>query len=388
MVVDMRLPAKIEIFGDILNIRSDIGYVFEYEPEYFIQRAQQEIIPILEQYASYNNVIIDMAVEEATVASGIIPSVNAMNNLMAQVQASRPELVYTILLNDNHVTPGVREELEKLSNVIYCHWFLMPYYYHYSNSIHWNHTAGKALFLPGKINKAHRIYPIYSLYKQDKLTTEFVYSLLGKPSDGITDTADINKWYSELLYQLTISECDSGITVDDIKSLMSKLENDIDGTIDLSIDCGKQVTRRVDTGVYSQTSAELLSETWNDDNNHLTEKSWRPILAGQPFFHVVESFNTRLLDLGYRTFDKYCDRLESDGSIRSQTDNAISQISKFIKLCKDNELAENIKNDIMHNRNLARATAQHTINTLNRRHPGFADIAEEFFTKNEYESVH
>lgn len=80
---------------------------------------------------------------------------------------------------------------------------------------------------------------------------------------------------------------------------------------------------------YNHSTVNIVSETQIDDEQFITEKIWKPIIAEQVFVVCAKPFYLKeLRDLGFKTFDSIIDE-----SYDTET-NLDRRIDKIINLCK------------------------------------------------------
>lgn len=85
---------------------------------------------------------------------------------------------------------------------------------------------------------------------------------------------------------------------------------------------------------YNESIFNIVPET-SETETFMTEKIWKPIIAGQPFVvHAKVNYLKELRSLGFETYEKYIDE-----SYDTNVDNDI-RIKNIVKLCR------NIKKDI------------------------------------------
>ena len=80
---------------------------------------------------------------------------------------------------------------------------------------------------------------------------------------------------------------------------------------------------------YNDTKFSIVSET-NDNSNDIfmTEKIWKPIIAGHMFVvHGNPLYLQKLREIGFKTFNNYFDESYD------LTDNSVTRVEKITKLC-------------------------------------------------------
>lgn len=97
---------------------------------------------------------------------------------------------------------------------------------------------------------------------------------------------------------------------------------------------------------YNVSAINLVSETNDNDTEiFMTEKIWKPILAGQPFLvHGNKNYLKKLKDLGFETYGKWLDESYDDVSERDKKIDKIKDVcaevvkmdyKKFYDDCKN-----------------------------------------------------
>lgn len=104
---------------------------------------------------------------------------------------------------------------------------------------------------------------------------------------------------------------------------------------------------------FNDSAINIVSETLADNNIFLTEKIWKPIIAGQIFVvHSGHSYLKKLHNMGFKTFGE-----QFDESYDNETD-LVKRSNKIVDLCcilkeKDYlQLYQNCKSILDHNRKI------------------------------------
>lgn len=362
---------------DILFIRSDISYKQYPDYETHYNHVTDLIIPHIDHLPKH--IIMGMGYEETNNIVSLEMALKAADSVLSSLKQSNVISEYTVFANDNNGMK-FKSQMADYDNVLFFPWFMLKYYYFYlEKQFSWNYESDKFLYLPGKINKAHRIYPMYKLWK-DQLLDSVSYTFLSSPMWGVPE----EEWYSELanMLRLTANEV---IDSDKLKQTLQDLERDQDGLIDLSRTEANFLMQAVSEPLYNTACVELVSETWTDIY-HLTEKTWRPIMAGQPFINLNPDQTRRVREMGFKTFDTYTgipDALPANPAsmkwIQLNCDVAIQRAIKFVQSCKDNVNA--IQQDIDYNRKHMMRIINRLHLTLDDKHPGIADCLEYLVTR-------
>jgi len=105
---------------------------------------------------------------------------------------------------------------------------------------------------------------------------------------------------------------------------------------------------------YNASVVNIVSET-NDNNDEIfiTEKLWKPIIAGQPFVvHGNHKILSKLKDMGFKTFDSVWDESYDDETDPDKRIVKIVQVLIAIKNNKFFDLYQQTKDIRYHNQNL------------------------------------
>ena len=201
----------------------------------------------------------------------------------------------------------------------------------------WNPLATKALFLPGKAEKIHRVGLMAKLYEHqllDRLEWSFY------TDKGITDQCrKILNYYSDRNFNKFLNVCIRDL--DPIKKEMQYNTSHYGGF-------------PYDVKLYENTCLSIISETefcalpigyaW------ITEKTWRTIANRHPFVMAASSGTlTKLKSLGFRTFENYMLHQEydqlTDDYARLQA--IVTNVEYFMNTYHDH--VDSIAADVEHN---------------------------------------
>lgn len=197
----------------------------------------------------------------------------------------------------------IYDTFKHLDNFMSLYWFLCTYSVNYPNTISRNKDSNKVLFLPGKLWRRPQRAPIlYTILARPEYTSRCNYSYTVDQSDWWEEASEELFWEDMYTY-VTSYNADYTPTLDEIKKLFIENEHDIDGLQSVNVKLKQHMMYPVSEEVYNTSSVELVTETWWPQSyHHLTEKTFRPLLAGQVFVHL-NSMHTKLLHkLGFQTF--------------------------------------------------------------------------------------
>ena len=354
---------------DILFIRTDISYKQYADYAAYYDHVTDVIVSHIDHLPKH--IIMGVGYEETNNTESLEMALKSADNVLSSLKQSNIIADYTVFANDNNGMK-IKSLMSDYPNVIFFPWFMLKYYYLYlERQFTWNHAADKFLFLPGKINKAHRIYPMYKLWK-DQMLDSVSYTFLSCPMWGISE----HDWFSGLRDQLN-DTTNQDFNVTDLKQLLRGLEKDQDGLVNLSRTEEDFKMQAVSEQLYNTACIELVSETWMD-TYHLTEKTWRPIMAGQPFIHINPDQSRRIREMGFKTFENYTEIADAPPAnpssikwIPLNCDVAIGRASQFVHSCKNNVSA--IQQDLDYNRKHMMRIINKLLIMLDRKHPGVAN---------------
>lgn len=253
------------------------------------------------------HVLVCLNLEEINNYETIVPWYLEFNHQLQNLKDSGSLKNFTIISNSSlnkFYNQRIIDFASPLPNFMSVHWFLLTYSNLYTALIEMDFSTNKVLFLPGKLDKIHRIGPLFDILTRKHFKERCVYAY----------TADQHSWngqntqQAEIVYTQTLLNCvkeyaDIDILPSDLMNLLTADEIDLDGLQELSKQNNRALMQPVPLDIYRGVSVELVSETFFPACiEHITEKTFRPMLAGRPFIHV-SSMTTRYLEhLGFKTF--------------------------------------------------------------------------------------
>lgn len=377
-----------KFFGeDILYIRYDKNFHSLGSFDAYLSHFKQGITPVLKYFPQ--KVICGVGKEESSDVDEIVYCVQAVDHTLSSLKGSGIITDYVVFANDNH-GPDVKNQLSTMPNVMSFYWFLMVYNYYYPEPVNWNSSADKFLYLPGNPQRRHRIYSMYKLHREGLLHDKVSYSWSG----DLCNRKDPDpNWYAGIRELLLEIEPELTIDLKQFIKLIHSWDQDRDDATIVGKQLGHYMMHPVSEELYNTGCIELIAETWMPNTYHLTEKTWRAIFAGQPFVPVETDFiNAQLESMGFKTFAHYSQTDQQGEVPHSVTeflshvkycvDNSVNIAERFVSVCKDPVVADSIRSDIEHNRQVVNTYVHNIIAELDRRIPGFHNIAEKFFTQN------
>ena len=201
----------------------------------------------------------------------------------------------------------------------------------------WNHSANKALFLPGKAEKFHRVGLLAKLYEH-KLLDQLEWSFYTEK--GIEERCrKVLNHYSDYNFKKFLKTCVKDL--DPIKRQMQYNTSHYQGF-------------PYDVKLYENSCLSIISETEfhriPDGYQWITEKTWRTIANRHPFV-MASSPGTlaKLKSFGFRTFENYMVESEYDQILDNSTrlQAIATNVEYFMNTYQQN--INSITNDVEHN---------------------------------------
>jgi hypothetical protein len=101
---------------------------------------------------------------------------------------------------------------------------------------------------------------------------------------------------------------------------------------------------------YNESVCNIVSETTVGSDNFITEKTWKPIIAKQPFvIHGPDGILRQLREMGFQTFNNIWDESYDEQTNPDKKIAMIVEICKFIKCSDWKSLYEKTKSVREHN---------------------------------------
>ena len=201
----------------------------------------------------------------------------------------------------------------------------------------WNHSANKALFLPGKAEKIHRVGLMAKLYEHrllDRLEWSFY------TEKGVTERCrKILGHYSDYNFKKFLDVC-----VRDLDPIKKQMQ----------YDTSHYQGFPYDVTVYENTCLSIISETEFQriplGHEWITEKTWRAIANRHPFV-MASSPGTlaKLKSFGFKTFENYMVENEYDQILdeKDRLEAIATNVDYFMKTHHD--YIDSIAIDVEHN---------------------------------------
>lgn len=253
------------------------------------------------------HVLVCINLEEINQYESVLPWYIEFNHQLQNLKNSGNVKNFTIISNSSmnkFYNQRIIDFSSALPNFMSMHWFLFTYSKLYTEPVEMDYSANKVLFLPGKLDKVHRVGPLFDILTRKYLKDRCVYAY----------TADQHNWngqntiQSQISYREKLLSCikeyaDVELLPTSVMEILSSNEIDIDGLQASNKQNNRALMQPVPVDVYKSISVELVSETFFPASiEHITEKTFRPMLAGRPFIHT-SSMMTRFIEhLGFKTF--------------------------------------------------------------------------------------
>lgn len=378
---------NVEIYGDVLLIYLCWSTDYYEITKSSFNDAVKHSVPE-QQLSAINNVIVYAWPDE-------LCDIDSLLMLESKVTESFGDIPKIILYNNNAKNPETFEYiLKNQENLVWLgvNFFAFKCYYLYRrHSLTWNPNMTKVLWLVGNANRVERLIPFYLMAESGLLKRHFTYSFKPDycskeiPEDHFKKVSDI--FHAASLQHKDLSEFLSESTPDFNYLWWSNLY-----ARDLDIELGNyQYDGTVsDFSLYHQTCAEFVIESRYDIPWFRTEKTYRAYALGFPVLILGTHFQNRLIQDGYRSFEKYLDwdseypdwfpYATDDQNHVTETNKMMEAVPKFIERCKRPHIQEQIRADIAHNK---QALRDHVIESIKPAEELIPDISEIF-----YQNIH
>lgn len=354
-----------------------------------------------------NHILATIGVEEANGNDKVGESIWALHTVLEHLKRTGAIKEYSIVLNINY-WDTVLEPAKRLPNVIVVPWFLCMYQQHYTDMAPWDPEKQRVLYLPGKINKPHRIMPLLYM-DQEGYLKKTVYSSKTSVLKGREDWFE--DWYGDLYTAYLEYTSAMGITdIMDREAYVEyigqrKFNKDVDNSHATSDKLGMTPLRLVSDKLVSSTNVELVSETWYNMVPHVTEKTFRPILQGRPFI-LIGSLTSKFIrdQLGFKLYQDLLD-YRVDKAVRyglkahEQTlgwptgpyeityEDLIKDFARCTQsafdlshMCKNNpEILDKVNDIAIYNRKLADNIYLEFLDKLRNKHPGILPVLNKIW---------
>jgi hypothetical protein len=215
----------------------------------------------------------------------------------------------------------------------------------------------KFLFLTGMPNRPNRIGLLSKFYDQNMLTyAEWSFFPPWTQEDKHWCRDHLSK-YSDLQYEKFLKDCERSFdqrfqTVRDFYGTHTAGETNIVWH-DVAHTEWARAPAHIDSDVYKNTMFSVISEGpnfWDDDNNFITEKTWRTFLHRHPFIFAGHPGQFEYIKkLGFRTFEEYM--LIKDYAYITDESQRLDAVVKNTEywLTNIHENLDAIQQDIEHN---------------------------------------
>lgn len=330
-----------------------------------------------------DHVIVAVGVDEMCMPESLEHSVHFWFYTLGGLKGRRIIKEYTIMLNDNHGHKSVAR-LPADPNILRFHWFMMLYYFLYPKQCVWDGSKPQFLHLPGKLKKSHRIMCMWEMDRLGMLS-DCMYSYQYDATSGQTQ----EDWDADL-YKLIQLYGHAVPTLSEFTQWSKNMDRVLDyKTRWATINQDEFITLPVENKFYSQVCFELVSETWFHEPQHLTEKTFRPIIAGIPFIHVGMFFADELAKHNFSNYTEFTGITEKDykkyinvnhdthsGTINIQADEkkvidislqAAENFKKFLHSSAD--ARRQVYQVITRNRRVMQTKCEDIIQHIHRKHP-------------------
>ena len=220
---------------------------------------------------------------------------------------------FTILTNCafTHHDTNVDQAISSLPDVLPIQWFLCTYSVLYPRPIE-RPRNNTVLFLPGKLHaRRHKLSALVEILLNNKYKNNCMFGYTADQRYSNTElfgNSDLC-YYSSLHSQLEFYMPGAVESPKLLQQLLEENEQDVDGAQTVFKQQNALGVLPVSTELYKSCAVELVAETtYPCGYKHITEKTWRPLLAGCPFIHLNPVQTLYLQSLGFRTFEHVADK--------------------------------------------------------------------------------
>ena len=326
-----------------------------------------------DESSSNKNIIVLLNVDESALHNGMR---DWCVSLTKHFNNSTFSGNYIILTNQTFLYANEYE------NVLSIHWFLHQSISLYTRdnieNLPWSPTSSKVLFLPGKLWKEWR-FPALYYFLHSSINNDLKYSCI--------TFEQMQKWYPnadrELMDSWKNVYHSPPDTINDMKHMVNHISRVMDRPwLDL---VGKRDFDILPPELYNDVAVEIVPETQATSADHLTEKTFRPIVLGYPFVHTHTLFVDTLETLGFKLYHSvspisqpsYVNEFSKRDWI-TEFETCINNTQKVLNNIKDSDL-EDIQERIKHNQQQAMKIHQQVITSITNIIPGFNNYADDIF---------
>lgn len=260
---------------------------------------------VMEQMEITDHVLVTLDVEETIIYKNIINFYKEFYHHLSLAKLQKKIKNFSIIINRSygHDDENIYETLfNGLDNLISLHWFMCSYSVLYPKTIPRNSNSDKVLFLPGKLHRRpQRSTVLFTILANEnyRKRCEYAYTVNQSNWNGITEET----FWQDIYSYVKDFNIEYDPTFEEVKSLFIENQRDIDGLQAINEQFNNHMLYPVQQEIYNSCSLELIAETWWPNSfHHLTEKTFRAMLAGQVFVHLNSMHTKYLHKLGFRTF--------------------------------------------------------------------------------------
>ena len=338
-----------------------------------IESQKQQIINELNHLPD-KDIIILLNVEELAYGEGMIPWCNCLTSYFDNL----PSVNYIILTNNTF------EHADNYSRVLSVNWFLHETVCVYSQTevIPWEPTNTDVLFLPGKPWKPSRL-PALDYFLRSRLNSNLKYSSL--------TFEEMMEWHGEdglnkiiASWNLVYNNNNPLVNINIIRDIMNKIAKVYD--LPWHDDIGFRDFKRLHPKMYSNICVEIISETAHNNEEFITEKTYKPIVLGYPFVFIHDNFLKTILGQGFEIFQpqlssEFDNQVGKDGKTTGGRDweKEFETCIKNTEEVVNNTQNKLLKEKILGNQQNAMKLHQETINNIAKIIPNFNSYAGEIF---------
>lgn len=310
--------------------------------------------------------IFTVSICETSNALWISPVLNEIKSLLYKLGSKVKNYVCLVnnTIDDSWYPQGI--------NVIKIPYNLLSTVAWYSNTKHfynWKPENKKILFLPGKLDKPNRLPVLYHLL-ESHFKDQLIYSCninyqINKKEEGLI----LIEKLVEVLNLYTNRKWD----LDSTRLYIELIKKDID------LDKDSKHFFVTPTELYKEIKLEIVAETWIYHIEHLSEKSFKPIVLGYPFIHVNRKFKDSLNFFKFKTYDDFLPEYRKTNDANEYINQFLIDLPIFVD--EINKNVDKIQDIINYNKTQSIALYNHFTSVISAFIPGFENYHSFFYTQ-------
>jgi len=236
----------------------------------------------------------------------------------------------------------------------------------------WKSTNTNVLFVPGKPWKEMRLPALY-YFLRSNLQHDLKYSCISFEEMMLVDP---NCRYDlQLLesWNVVYGNQTKSYNINEVREVLNGLAKELDGQWNWFWN-----DRLLHPTMYSDVGVEIVAETDHRSNQHITEKTYKPIVLGYPFVYIHSTFIPPIISQGFKVYQQTACVYRNNKDWKNEFETCVENIEKVL----NNMNGEYMESTIKHNQQHAMDLHQEAINNIAKIIPGFEEYAREIFSRN------